>query len=346
MKILIDINHPAHVHYFKNFFKIMTGKGHDILVISRNKEIEHYLLNAYGIPYVDRGKGKEGRIGKFLYLAYANSKIYRLAKKFKPDLFLNFLHPYPSQVARLMGKPSLVFSDTEHATLHHRLTVPFATKVYTPACYRISLGEKQHRFRSYMELCYLHPNYYQPNKDILNVLGVMEGERYAVLRWVSWGAVHDFGHSGMSLENKRKAVLEISKFVKVFISAEGKLPEDLEPHRIDIPLERMHDVIYYSSLLFGESGTMTSEAAVLGTPAVFLNNSGLGYTDEEEEKYGLVFNFTESETDQQLAIKKAVEIVADSGSDTFFKAKRTKLLEDNLDTTAFMIEEVEKYLTR
>src|SRR5690554_2879597 len=112
MKILIDINHPAHVHYFRNFFKIMVDKGHQVLVVSRNKEIEHYLLNAYQIPFMDRGKGKEGKIGKFLYLAYANQKIYRLAIRFKPDVFLSFLHPYPSQVAKFMRKPSLVFSDT------------------------------------------------------------------------------------------------------------------------------------------------------------------------------------------------------------------------------------------
>jgi predicted glycosyltransferase len=26
MRILIDINHPAHVHYFRNFIKIMVKK--------------------------------------------------------------------------------------------------------------------------------------------------------------------------------------------------------------------------------------------------------------------------------------------------------------------------------
>jgi len=51
MKILIDINHPAHVHYFKNIIKIMEKKGHEFLIISRNKEIEHYLLKKYEGPF-------------------------------------------------------------------------------------------------------------------------------------------------------------------------------------------------------------------------------------------------------------------------------------------------------
>ncbi|SMD46295.1 hypothetical protein SAMN00777080_4977 [Aquiflexum balticum DSM 16537] len=341
MKILIDINHPAHVHYFRNFYEIMTEKGHQILVVSRNKEIEHQLLEYYNIPFINRGKGKEGKIGKFVYLVYADLKLLTIALRFKPDVFLNFLHPYPSQVAKLLGKTSLVFSDSEHAALHHKLTVPFATKIFTPSCYRIDLGEKQVRFNSFMELSYLHPNYYTPNPDIFQILGISPGERYVIVRFVSWAAAHDFGHAGISLENKTKAVLEMSKLVKVFISSEKELPEKLKPFQIRIPLHRIHDALYYSSMLFGESGTMTSEAAVLGTPAIFLNDNGLGYTDEEEHEYGLVYNYTESPVDQERAIEKAIELLQKPHLDLEFKSKREKLLSDKLDTTQFMMEAIE-----
>jgi len=55
MKILLDIGHPAHVHYFKNFIKIMEDKGHQFLITSRNKEIEHHLLKQYKIAFKSRG---------------------------------------------------------------------------------------------------------------------------------------------------------------------------------------------------------------------------------------------------------------------------------------------------
>lgn len=343
MRILIDINHPAHVHYFRNFYKIMTGKGHQLLVISRNKEIEHNLLKLYSIPFVDRGKGKSGRFGKFIYLAYADLKLLFSAMRFQPDLFLNFLHPYPSHVAKLLGKPSLVFSDTEHAQLHHRLTVPFATKILTPSCYRIDLGKKHVRFDAYMELCYLHPNYFQPDPSILTLLNVTESERFVIIRFVSWAAAHDFGHTGMSLAAKRRVVVELSRHAKVFISSEGTLPEDLEKFRIKIPFHRMHDALYYASLLFGESATMASEAAVLGTPSIFIDNDGRGYTDEQEVKYGLVNNFTESEPDQERALQKAIEILlADTGKEAY-REKRELLLSNCIDPTRFMVEEVLKY---
>ena len=342
MKILIDINHPAHVHYFRNFYKIMTSKGHKILVVSRNKEIEHQLLDHFGIPYINRGKGMEGKIGKFVYLVYANLKLLVISLKFNPDLYLNFLHPYPSQVGWLLRKKSYVFSDSEHAALHHRLTVPFANKVFTPSCYRIDLGPKHVRFDSYMELCYLHPNYFTPKPDIFEFLGIKPDERYVIVRLVSWAAAHDFGHLGISLDNKIRAVESMAKYAKVFISSEKELPEALKKYQIRIPLHRIHDALYYCSLLFGESGTMTSEAAVLGTAAVFLNNNGLGYTDEEQFKYGLVYNYTESLEDQEKAIEKAVELLQKSDLKQEFKKKREKLLIEKLDTTEYMMEEVEK----
>lgn len=343
MRILIDINHPAHVHYFRNFYRIMVAKGHDILVVSRNKEIEHRLLQLYSIPFINRGKGKSGKVTKFLYLMYADLKLLSIARKFKPDLFLNFLHPYPSHVAKLSGKVSLVFSDTEHAKLHHQLTIPFATKVFTPACYRINLGKKHIRFNGYMELSYLHPNYFQPEPSVLTFLNVKESDKFVIIRFVSWEAAHDFGHTGMTLANKRKAVMELSRYAKVFISSEGKLPDDLEKFRIIIPFDKMHDALYYSSLLFGESATMASEAAVLGTPSVFIDNDGRGYTDEEQNKYHLVNNFTESEEDQERALQKALEIIQDENGKQKYREMRKVLLADCIDTTRFMIEEVLKY---
>ena len=343
MKILVDINHPAHVHYFRNFAKIMIGEGHDVAFVSRNKDMAHRLLNLYGIPYIDRGKGRDGKIGKFLYLLYADLKLLQISRAFEPDLYLNFLHPYPSQVARLLGKVSLVFSDSEHARLHHKLTVPFATKIYTPSCYSIDLGKKQVRFKGYMELAYLHPKYYTPNPDILQVLGVQQNEKYVIVRFVSWAAAHDFGHTGMSLENKRKAVQLMTQHARVFISSEGELPEDLEQFRINIPFHRIHDAIYYSSLLFGESATMASEAAVLGTPSIFINNAGLGYTDEQERKYGIVFNFTENQEDQQSAIETAVAILKNNITNNRYKEIRESLISECIDTTQFMVDEVLKY---
>jgi predicted glycosyltransferase len=342
MKILIDINHPAHIHYFRNFYFEMCSQGHEILLVTRNKEITIELLSLYNIPYINRGVGYDGRLGKFVYMIYADIFLLKLALKFKPDVFLNFLHPYPSHVATIMNVPSLVFSDTEHASLHHKLTVPFASKIFTPDCYRIDIGSKQIRFKGFMELAYLHPNYFSPDSSILSLLGVEEGEKYVIVRFVSWAAAHDFGHNGMSLENKRKAIMFMSQYAKVFITSERELPEDLVQFQIQIPFDRIHDALYFSSLLFGESATMASESAVLGTPAIFIDNDGRGYTDRLQTEYSLVYNFKESEEDQEKAILKSIEILKDENSKQAAGKSRARLLAESIDTTEFMMEVVLK----
>ena len=54
MRILISIGHPAHVHYFKNFIKIMKKRGHEFMIIAIDKNITHQLLNYYKIPFISR----------------------------------------------------------------------------------------------------------------------------------------------------------------------------------------------------------------------------------------------------------------------------------------------------
>ncbi|MBK9097317.1 MAG: DUF354 domain-containing protein [bacterium] len=81
MKIFIDIGHPAHVHYFRNFIKIMESKGHEILVSARDKEVTHDLLNAYNIKFVTRGSGRSSLFGKLIYILEADFKLFKYGKK-------------------------------------------------------------------------------------------------------------------------------------------------------------------------------------------------------------------------------------------------------------------------
>jgi len=342
-KILIDIGHPAHVHYFRNFIKIMEGKGYQFMIASRNKEIAHYLLKKYDIPFIDRGKGQNGLVGKANYYFKAVHFIYKMAKTFGPGIILSFGSPYVAIVSKLLGKPHVAFDDTENAKLEHLMYVPFTRNILTPSCYTKNLGNKQTRFNGYMELCYLHPKYFTPDPSILDTLGLRRDEKYVIMRFVSWGASHDRGHSGLSLEMKKKAVKEVSKYGRVFISCEGELLDDLKQYQINIPPEKMHDALSFATLLYGESATMASECAVLGTPAIYIDNEGRGYTDEEEEKYGLVFNYTESAKDQELSVQKGVELLKTPNIKGEWQKKREKMLSDKIDVTAFMVWLIENY---
>lgn len=343
MTILIDIGHPAHVHYFRNFYRLMTAGGHHILFTARKKEVSHELLQSYDIPFTSRGTGKNSMQGKLLYLPRANFILWRVARKHKPDVFMSFSSPYAAQVSKLFGKPHIALDDTEHAKLGQLMYRPFTDIILSPSCYKGEKASKQFFFHSYMELCYLHPNRFMPDENIHTLLGIEKGQPYVVLRFVSWNATHDSGHSGMSLENKRKAVRLLSQYAQVFISSEAPLPKDLEPYKISIPPDRIHDVLGGASLFMGESATMASESAMLGTPAIYLDNDGRGYTDELEKNYQLVFNFTESEDDQQKAIHKAEALLKKADLKEISRARRQRMLADKIDPTAFLVWFVENW---
>lgn len=162
------------------------------------------------------------------------------------------------------------------------------------------------------------------------------------MRFVSWDAYHDKGLKGFTDENKLKAARAFSKYGKVFITSEKELTPELEPYRILIPPFKMHNALACASLFFGESSTMASESAVLGTPAIYLNENWFGST-EEEENAGLLFSFKESLDDQAKAIDKGCELLQDPSLDNRMSASREKFLNDKIDVTAFMFWFVENY---
>ena len=153
---------------------------------------------------------------------------------------------------------------------------------------------------------------------------------------------HDIGHKGMSVEAKKKLVGQLSKHLKVYISSEGELPSELQRYQISISPEDMHDVLAYAHLFVGESATMASECAVLGTPALYMNSQEFGCTNEQA-KYGLLELFQESEDDPLTMIKRAVEIAVESSYKKKHEVKREKLLDDKIDVTAFMVWFVDNY---
>ena len=344
MKILIDISHPADVYQFKNVMLILRANGHEVLVTARNKEITFNLLNDLGIKYVKIGESKKNNVSKAVEMFRIDYKLYKLVKRFNPDVLIGGVgNVYVAHVSALINKPSILFSDTEHGTVQNLLSYPFASAICTPSCYTKDLGKKQVRYNGYQELAYLHPNYFTPNPAVLDEMGLSKDDTFIILRFVSWTASHDIGHSGLTLDTKRKAVKEFEKYGRVLITSEIPLLKEFEKYRLSIPAEKIHPLMYYATLLYGESATMASECAVLGTHAIYSDFAGRGYTDEEEEKYGLVYNFKLDEDSIRSSLEKAIELLENNNLKNIGEKKRKKLLKDKIDVTAFMVWFVENY---
>jgi uncharacterized protein len=338
MKILIDIGHPAHVHYFRNFISIMKNKGHEFLVIGRDKEVSLQLMKAYGIPFIPRGKGGKGLFGKFLYLFKAELLMYRHARVFKPDVLLGMSSTLAAHVSQLLGKPYIALDDTEHAKLDLLLYPPFTKFILTPYPFFKDFGDKQIRFKGFLEQCYLHRNYFIPDPGIYSKLGIAPTEKYALVRFVSWKAGHDVGKKHVGNEFKIKLVEELRQHCRVFISSESVLSPELEQYKLKTTPEDIHHVLAFSSLFVGEGATMASECAMLGIPSVYINVLTAG-TLEEQEKLGLLYGFRS----QEGVIEKAVELLSHPELPKAIRVNHVKMLTETIDVTAFLVWFIENY---
>ncbi len=343
MRILVDIGHPAHVHFFKNFIWEMEKRGHQLKVTARDKDVALRLLKAYDIEYTAVGRAGKGKFNLVREWVERDRKIYAIARRFRSDILTGIHNPCVAHVARFTGAKSIIFTDTEHAKLANMLTFPFADVICTPSCFKKDLGKKQVRYNGYHEFAYLHPNYFTPDPSVLDELGLSENDRFIIVRFVSWGASHDIGQRGFDLQGKRRLVEELGKYGRVIITSESPLPEEFEKCRITLPPEKLHDLLYYATLYIGEGATIASECAVLGTPAIYVNTLRLGYLDEQEERYGLVYNFSNPETAQTEALEKAHELLRRKDLREEWQAKRERLLQDKIDVTEFMVKLVEGY---
>lgn len=338
MKVIFTIQHPAHVHLFRNAIQTLRNRGDEVRVFARRKDIAIELLELYDIDHTVLADTADSLGQLALRQAEYEFGLLRHALRIGPDVMVAMGEPGVSHVSTVVGCPGLIFTDTEHAWLQNVLAFPLADRVCTPVCYQDEIGPKQVRYRGYHELAYLHPNRFTPDPSILDEVGLSPRDRFAILRLNAWKAAHDVGDGGFS--EVTDVVSRLTETgTEVLITSEPDLPPELEAYEASVPLDRMHDLMAHANLVIGESATMAAEAAVLGTPAVFISTSRRGYTDEMGDRYGLVFTFSGADR-QEAGIERAVEILADDDREKW-KRRRETLLADKEDTTAFILDQIE-----
>jgi len=341
MRIVVDINHPAHVHYFKYFIREMRKKGHEVLITASEKDITFRLLECYNLDFRNVGNYGDSLINKIINMPIIDFRYYKLMKSFKPDMLVGFGSIRAAHASFLLKKPCINFEDTEHSTEQIRLYLPFVDAVCTPSCYTGSLGKKQIRFNGYMELAPLHPNRFTPNPAVLSELGLTIDDPYIIFRFVSWQASHDVGQHG--IQDKIALVKALERYGHILITSEGKLPEELKQYKIRVSPEKLHDLLYYATLYVGEGATTASECAMLGTHAIYVNTLSVGYIAEEDEIYNIISDFSRRVCTDETVLAEAVKMLQNNKIKVEGKMKGARIVKEKCDVTAFMIWFVENY---
>ncbi|MGB9879201.1 MAG: DUF354 domain-containing protein [Anaerolineae bacterium] len=342
------INTPAQFHFYRNIAKKLEENGNQIIILFRNYGETLALAREYGLDafvFAEKAKSPYEKLVSFpMDLIRAVKKL----RQFKPDVVTGF-GLYEGYSSLFVVSNSIVFTDSEPRShrllrLQYALFKPLTDVIITPSTFRDYLGEKHIRIDSYKELAYLHPNYYKPNDDIFEYLGISKGEEYAVLRFNAFDAVHDLQVSGFNPDQKVRLVKSLSNYARIFVSGEGKIPNGIKDHVLKTPKSRIHDVLYYAKLLVTDTQTMATEAALLGTPTIRSNNfvdlkREMGNFIELEKRYGLLFNIR----DREAAISLAEELANRKGLKDEWRAKRELLLKEKIDVSSFMVWFIENF---
>ncbi|HIJ05876.1 MAG: Uncharacterized protein XE11_1815 [Methanomicrobiales archaeon 53_19] len=341
MRIIVDIGHPAHVHFFKNLIWDLEKKGHIIKITAVEKKDVFELLDAYNFEYTNMGS-YNNRFKKLFSLISVNLKMLILAKKFKPDLFIGWGSPFVCHTSYFTKSKSILFLDNEPA-IAHKICTPFADLICTSSAYSINYGKKHLKYNSYEPLAYLHPEFF--NQDCNNDFSENKLEKKLndciILRFSAWDAIHDIGENGFNFENKEqlfKFISELEKYGSILISHEGNLDEDLKKYELKIQPEEYHFILSQAKLYAGEGASSAVEAALLGVPSIYISSLKLGFIDELEKKYDLI-KTCNGHADAKV---EAIRILENTESKNEIKRKRDRLIEEKENMTKWMIDLIER----
>jgi len=343
MKAMLSIDHPAWAHQFRNIVKMLNERGDDVLTLCVDKDGDKELLEKFGIPYVlsARSTGKNVFEKGLLFIGLCIEHTYR-ALRYQPDILIGRASPMMAVASFISRKPHIIYEDTEVSKFSLRICKRLTTKIITPRTFLTDLGKCQERLDTYKELFYLHPSVFTPDKQKLRDVGFNPDEDYILVRFVAWNASHDIGRKGLDDAGKIALVKKLEKYGRVYVSAEGNVPEELKPYLLKTPYELVHHVLAFAKLVYSEGATMASEAVVLGTHALYVNTIVSGSTREQAERFHLLYNFNEGEDRYERADAKAIELLETPNLVALGREKQQKLLAEKVDINHYYLSEMDR----
>lgn len=339
MNVLIDIGHPAHIHYYRNLAKELENHGHSVFWTVKKIKVAQQLLERYGLKYILLPRKADSLIGKIWKQVIYDTIILKICLEKKIDIAIGTSVSI-AHVSRITKVKSLVFDDDDDNVQ------PLVTKYVNPyADYLLSpeaLHGKRNRkdtvyYPGYHELAYLHPKRFVPDRSVLNEIGITPGEKYFIMRFNAFKAHHDVGVRGLSIEQKLEIINILKPHGRILITTEREIESELKQYQLKIDPVKMHSIMAFATIFLGDSQTMTSEAAVLGVPSLRCNSFAgrISYLEEEEHEYSLTFAFQPDQFD--LLKIKLNELLSMENLLPEFQKRKERMLKDKVDVTSFWL---------
>jgi predicted glycosyltransferase len=299
MKVWIDLANSPHVPLFVPIAATLRARAHDVVFTCRDHAQTLALArDAWPDVQVVGGPSPRGRVAKTRTIVKRAAALHRVGRRERFDVALSH-GSYAQIVAAWAARiPAVTMMDYEHQPANH-FSFRLASRVIVPAVFpdealrRYGAGKgKVVRYDGFKEDLYLSGG----NDDgfVRAQLGIRPATILAVVRPPPDGALYHraendrFDEVLAWLEQRRDVAI-------VLLPRSHEQEERYSARRVRIP-ERPLDgqaLLATADFVIGGGGTMTREAALLGTPSYTVFMPQLGAVDVELMRLGRIGDLRE-----------------------------------------------------
>ena len=289
MRVWVDCTAAAHPLVLRPIVELLTARGHEVSVTTREYGQTIGILDRLGIPYeVFGGHGGAGTGAKARALASRSAALARWARPRRFDLALAHGSVDVAVVGSVLRIPSVQMQDYEWAGLQRKISWRVARRVIVPDAIpidrlqRAGAGkDKLVRYPGLKEDYYLAD--FEPDRAVLAELEVEPSSILAVVRPPPESSAYHADNAIYSAVIERLVAAEATTAVVIPRTARqaAELSSYADPSLI-VP-ERAIDaqsLIAFADVVVSAGGTMNREAVALGTPVYTIFSGRMGGVDE------------------------------------------------------------------
>ncbi|MFN2588986.1 MAG: DUF354 domain-containing protein [Actinomycetota bacterium] len=299
MKIWIDIANAPHAPFFAPIADELARRGHDFTVTAWDRGQARALALETWPDALLVGSGyTRGVLDKGRSIWRRSRALARRVRPQRPDLALG--HGSYAQVvaARMIRCRIVTMLDYEHQPANH-LSLRLAHRVVMPRAIPLSAvrrmgatARKTVWYEGFKEDVTL--SRFSPDPRFREVLGVARDEVLVTVRPPAEGALYHRESNPIFRDLlARLAATGATVLVTPRTAGQGDALQTVAGIRILREAVHGADLLWASDLVVGAGGTMTREAAVLGTPSVSIFSQDLGAVDRALVAQGRLLHVTD-----------------------------------------------------
>jgi uncharacterized protein len=276
MKIWLDFNNSPQVLFFRPIIAELLRKGHTLEITTRNYAQTVQLADQIGFSHTVIGHHGGRSFYNLLKQNYLRAiSLARWARKKRFDLALSHNSYSLAVAASILRIPSVTLMDYEHQPLNH-ICFRLAKRVIVPEPFpedmvrKYGAAGKTVRYRGVKEEVYLSD--FVPDPEFKSKEGFPLDSPLNVIRPPApWTAYHRFENDLFDclIQYFSNQIGEFNLFIpRIASQIDGMM--GFSNINIATKVYDGPNLLYHSDKVFSGGGTMSREAAVLGTPSFTL----------------------------------------------------------------------------